>query len=381
MWLEARAIVPFTQGDAPAWVNDWLARRRTGAGKAAAPTAKSAASAAKDINAAQIPDQVEPEDPKAVERKEAAAAKRAATVQQAILEALDALEQWIGDQLRQGISSFISDATGRCRRIAARLVDGKAQALSGRVDDLPSRLLAVPVGDRPRTAVIELSKLVLLARAFRADPTNPEIRRLIATSETRDTVLADPQTLHVTGMWEVLAEVMETRRDGLISQTVWLLHLDGDTPRFAMLLDYFPASMGKRQASFTQGERFIGELAFYPGKSPLRALLITRENIVKDIAWPQLPDSLPKQLTAPLLEQPWAQTYPVLLPAGRIAHDSSGKSWWRASDNSLTLQLHQETPTGGLLCGAELTSTAALWSGVQLQILVAQTQDWGRVNG
>ena len=46
---------------------------------------------------------------------------------------------------------------------------------------------------RAGAVVEELGKLVLLARAFRATPRDAEIRRAVATSENRDTVLADPQ--------------------------------------------------------------------------------------------------------------------------------------------------------------------------------------------
>jgi hypothetical protein len=77
---------------------------------------------------------------------------RSEDTERAILDALDALEQWIGDQLRMGLSAFVDDVTARCRRIAARLVDGKAAVLAGRIDELPGRLLALPPGDRPRGA-------------------------------------------------------------------------------------------------------------------------------------------------------------------------------------------------------------------------------------
>ena len=161
---------------------------------------------------------------------------------------------------------FVDDVTARCRRIAARLVDGKAAVLAGRVDELPGRLLALPPGDRPRGAVVELGKLVLLARAFRATPRDSEIRRAVAASETRDAVVSNPDTLRVNARWEVLAEQVQTRRDGLVSQTTWLLNLDEAGPRFAMLLDFFPASVGRRGSVFTPGERFQGELAFYPSR-------------------------------------------------------------------------------------------------------------------
>jgi hypothetical protein len=57
-----------------------------------------------------------------------------------------------------------------------------------------------------------------------------------------------------------------------VSQTTWLLNLNESGLRFAMLLDFFPASVGRRGSVFTPGERFQGELAFYPSQQPLRAL-------------------------------------------------------------------------------------------------------------
>jgi hypothetical protein len=212
LWLNAEAIVPFAPADTPAWVSDWLGRRRTGGGapKTASPDAPAAS---KDARAAQLAEPEALEDPKEVARREAAAAKRSEDTERAISDALDALEQWIGDQLRMGLSAFIDDATARCRRIAARLVDGKAAALAGRIDELPGRILALPAGDRPRGAVVELGKLVLLARAFRAAPRDADTRRAVATSESRETVLADPHTLQVNACWEVLAEqVPDTAR-------------------------------------------------------------------------------------------------------------------------------------------------------------------------
>jgi hypothetical protein len=243
--------VPFAPADTPDWVSDWLGRRRTGA---SAPKAVSSDLPAgeKDVRAALLAEPEAPDDPKAAARREAAAAKRSEDTERAIHDALDALEQWIGDQLRLGLSAFIDDATARCRRIAARLVDGKAAVLAGRIDELPGRLLALPAGDRPGGAVVELGKLVLLARAFRAAPRDADIRRVVATSESREAVLANPRTLRVHALWEVLAERVRTRRDGLVSQTTWLLNLSEAGPRFAMLLDFFPASAGRRGSPFTQ---------------------------------------------------------------------------------------------------------------------------------
>lgn len=377
LWLNAEKVVTFPAEEIPAWVSDWLGRRRGTSAAPAGAAAKPASDTPRDLRAAQRAEPEAPEDPKAAARREASAAKRSEDTERAILDSLDALEQWIGDQLRMGLSVFIDDATARCRRIAARLVDGKAAALAGRIDELPARLLGQPAGDRPRAAVVELGKLVLLARAFRAAPREADVRRAVASSETRETILASSDTVRVTGLWEVLAEQVQTRRDGLVSQTTWLLNLGLEGPRFAMLLDYFPASAGRRTSAFTPGERFTGEVAFFPARNPLRGLLLQRTADGSDRrGWPEAAPDLAEALTAPLHAEPWVLDIPVLLPRGRVAIDAAGQGWWRPADATAALPLAKGVE--GLMRGTELTRAAALWSGNRLAILAAQTP-WGRI--
>jgi hypothetical protein len=373
LWLKAEALAPFGPAEAPQWVSDWLGRRRTGVAVVPKPAA------AKNLAAALRDEPAPVEDEKAAARREAASARRQADTEQAILDALDALEQWIGDQLRLGLGGFIDDATARCRRIGARLVDGKAAALAEHLDELPARLLAWPAGDRVRGATVELARLVLLARAFRASPRDPAIRRAVAVAESREVLLADPATLRIGGAWEVLAEHVRTRRDGLVSQTTWLLNLGEAGPRFAMLLDFFPASAGRRGSVFVPGEQFAAELAFYPSRAPLRAVLVGREaGDGAALGWPEQAAPLSEVLTAPLLEEPWADARPVLLPPGRIGFDRSGAPWWRGQQDGTELPVSDELPA--LATGTDLTCTAALWSGNRLELLAAQSA-WGRIGG
>ncbi|PXA99921.1 SWIM zinc finger family protein [Nostoc sp. 3335mG] len=373
-WLKAEAIVPFAVAEPPGWVGEWLARRRStgGAPKVTKTTGD------KDLDAARSADPEPAYDAKAAARRDAASARRTEDTERLILEALDALEQWVGDQLRLGLGGFVDEVTTRCRRIAARLVDGKAAALAGHVDEMPARLLALPSGDRVRGATVELARLVMLGRAFRADPRDPELRRTIASAENRETLLSDSAATRVTAVWEVLAEQVRTRRDGLVSQTTWLLNLTTG-PRFAMLLDFFPASAGRRTSAVTPGEQFVGELLFYPARLPLRALLIQREPALVDgppLDWPIPCGSWEEALTMPLLAEPWAIERPVLLPPGRIGFDRAGASWWQPRGGSAPLPLAGEVE--GLVTGTELTRMAALWSGNRLEMLAMQTP-WGRI--
>lgn len=374
LWLNAEAILPFPAAETPEWVTEWLGRRRStgGAPKPAVPAGD------KDLHAARIAEPEPVEHAKTAARREAASAKRAEDTERVILAALEALEQWVSDQLRLGLAGFVDDVTARCRRIGARLVDGKAAALAGHVDELPARLLALPAGDRVRGATVELARLVLLVRAFRTDPRDPELRRAVASAESRETLLADQAAPRLIAAWEVLAEQVRTRRDGLISQTTWLLNLT-EGPRFAMLLDFFPASAGRRGSVFMPGEQFVGELLFYPARTPLRALLVQREAALVDgppLDWPPASGPLEEALTEPLLAEPWAPERPILLPPGRIGFDRAGAPWWRPSEGTAQLPLAGEAE--GLVAGTELTRAAALWSGSRLEMLAMQTP-WGRI--
>lgn len=374
-WLNAEAILSFPAAETPEWVVEWLGRRRPAGGtpKPAAPMGD------KDVHAARVTTPERLPDAKADARREAANTRRAEETERAILDGLDALEQWIGDQLRLGLAGFVDDVVARCRRIGARLVDGKAAALAGHVDELPARLLALPAGDRMRGATVELARLVLLARAFRATPGDPELRRAIASAETRERLLADPAALRVNAAWEVLAEQVRTRRDGLVSQTTWLLNLT-EGPRFAMLLDFFPASAGRRASAFTPGEQFVAEMLFYPARAPLRALLLEREAALVDgppLDWPPASTALEEALTAPLLAEPWAAERPVLLPPGRIGFDRTGAPWWQPREGTPPLPVAGDAE--GLLAGTELTRSVALWSGSRLELLAMQTP-WGRLH-
>ncbi len=370
MWMYADAPSEFSAGTTPEWVTDWLGRRRNtgGAAKKTETTTKG-----KSLTTAQMGEAEKPKDPKAEARAKAAAEKRAADTQTALMGAMDDLETWIDDQLRTGLSGLMGDLVPRCRAIAARMVDGKAAALAGRLDEIPAELMALPGEERLDALVGHLGKLVILARAFRSDPANPAIRRAVATSEKREDIVSNPEALKVTARWEVVGERIKTRRDRLVSQATWLLNLDAAD--FALLLDFFPASVGKRGSAFAPGDQFEGEVIYYPAPTPLRAVVNNRTALSNTAEWPQKGQPLSKSLAERETAAPWEMTNPILLPAGQIMNDGAGKAWWQALDGpAWPLETAPATP----IFGMELAQTAALWNGTRLSILSAQT-NWGRV--
>jgi hypothetical protein len=376
MWMHVDDAGAFQPAETPDWVLDWMGRRRRtggpvgGPAKAAEP--KSLAVAAE--GAAAAPAEA---DPQTEARRQAAAEKRAADTRRQVAAGLEDLELWIADQLRTGLAGFLGEAPERCRRIAARLVDAKAGALAGRIDEAPARLLALPAEERIDAAIAEFGKLTLAARAWRAEPEDPELRREVVSAESREELLADAAALRCASTWEVLGERTLTRRDGLVSVATWLMNLADGGPRFALLLDFFPASAGRRSGAFAAGQRFAAELAFYPARAPLRAVIAERQEAGEesDAPWPAAAcDPLAAHAEA-LLAAPWRLETPVLLPPGRLAEDAAGRAWWVGE--GLALPLEADAPPFAF--GAAFSGAAGLWNGARLSLLAGQT-DWGRLS-
>lgn len=380
MWIAATTPASFAAaGSTPEWVNDWLSRRRKTTSQPVEPTqgagGKSIGEAARDESSVV-------EDAAAVERREAAQRKRAEDTRSAVSAGLDELDQWIADQLRLGLAGFVDNSSDRCRRIAARLVDMKATALAGRIDEIPSRLMALRSEERPDAAIRELGKLVLLAKAWRSAPDDPELRRLVSTSESREQVLANRDATQVESAWEVIGEKIESRRDGLVSHSTWLLDLNSASSQFALLLDFFPASAGRRSNAFTPGDRFEARLIFYPARQPLRALVADRRGDVSSGAWPDFGVNASDPLAAHVARQdaaPWVTDCPVMLPPGAILLDDRGAAWWQAAGDPHGIALPIADTVNPTLLGLDLKATAALWNGSRLELLAAQS-GFGRLD-
>ncbi len=375
MWLHVDEPGGFTPGETPEWVADWTGRRRKSS--AAATAVAKASTGPKSLEAASAVETAAAIDPVAEAKRKAAAEKRAVDVRRQVAVGLDELELWISDQLRTGLGAFLTEMPDRCRRIAARLVDAKAGALASRLDETPSRILQLPAEERIDAAIVELGKLTLLARSWRAAPENPELRREVISTETRDELVDALEALRHSAVWEVLGEQIATRRDGLVSVATWLLNTDAEGPRFALLLDYFPASAGRRSGAFAAGHRFRAELIFYPSRVPLRAIIVERSDTeaTGDEAWPApaRDDALAAYSDA-LLATPWLLNAPLMLPAGRIVEDGAGRAWWLGE--AVTLPIAGAVPNFAL--GARIDMAAGLWSGARLTLLAART-NWGRV--
>lgn len=368
MLMEARGQT-FALAEVPQWVSEWMARRRGGAAPATSAKGDSPSlSAVPDEPGATL-------DPKADARREAQRQKREAETAAVIRAGLDDLEGWISDQLRSGLHGLLAKLTERCRQIAARLVDARMGTLAARVDEIPARLQALPQAARQDALVAELGNLVLMSRAWGdGAAVDPGLRRQIASTETRETLLADPAALRVTAQWRVLATREVTRRDGLVAQSTWLQNL-GMGPGFALLQDYFPASAGRRSAAFAEADTFGAELVFYPSAYPLRAQISARVDM-PTAASPHAAAADPLTAYAEALtREPWLIEVPLALPEGRIATAADGGLWWQSAARALPVAA-ADVPE--FLLGLPLHHAAMLWDGHIGRMLDAETP-FGRI--
>ncbi len=300
--------------DPPPWAAEWLEQRRARAAKAAA--------------VSESGDPVASHETATAERREAASAptdgagaeKRAAQREERVAAGLSELERWLADQIGQGLAGARQNAPVQWEELTRRLVDAQAPGVAGAVSRLP-RVLAGE--DWPARLLGEYGLLNLLAVGYRRAgelpaPLRETIRSRVGFPSSREEVLAcEP----LRDDWDVLGR-RDEEQDRLVSRRVWLRgRVSG---RFALVLSFAPTGQAL-DASLVTGTSVDADLAFYPGASPLRALVAVRHAPVA--AGPPVGGGVRAALAevaAAIEGDPWLESWPVVLstviPARRDDH-------------------------------------------------------------
>ena len=269
----------------PGWVHDWSLRQ-------AARTARREAAAAK-------PREV---NPKTV-------ARRADRVAAGMAE----LDRWLADQVASGVAGLTTVGYEPFDTLAARLVDAQARGAAG----LVRRLAGAAVSGDPERLVTELGLLRLLAAGYARleelpAPLAATVASRVGIPVGREEVLASPP---VADSWAVLG-IRDEIDDQLSSRRVWLRGCA--TGQMALVLSF--AGPGQNLVSdFLVGTVVEADLCFYPGATPLRALVAGRAGVMSGPDAPEPPaDSIAGALdswAAALAGDPWLDRWPVLLDA------------------------------------------------------------------
>lgn len=268
-----------TGSEEPGWVHDWSVRQAVRNARREAGPAKP-----REVN------------PKTV-------ARRADRVAAGMAE----LDRWLVDQVAGGVANLTTAGYEPFDTLAARLVDAQARGAAG----LVKRLATAAVSGDPERLVTELGLLRLLAAGYaRIDelpaPLAATVASRVGLPVSREDVLATPP---VADHWAVLG-VRDELDEQLSSRRVWLRGCG--TGRMAMILSF--AGPGQALGSdFTAGTVVEADLCFYPGATPLRALVAGRAGTVENEPPADTIAGALDSWAAALAGDPWLDRWPVLL--------------------------------------------------------------------
>ncbi|MFI1994341.1 DUF5691 domain-containing protein [Actinoplanes sp. NPDC020271] len=211
-----------------------------------------------------------------------AAAKRARERAERVAGGMTELRRWLDDQVGQGLAGLGRRGHQAFEPMAARLVDAQAPGVASAV-----RRLGGIAGIGPHWADRLLGELAVLhlvvaghERLGTLDPaTAASVRSRIGFPTPTEEVLAGPR---FTDRWQVLGQ-HDTDDGALTTRRTWL-H-GSSTSRFALVLS-FAAPGQTLTADLVPGTEFRGDLCFYPGAAPLRALVASRDSAAEPFGSP-----------------------------------------------------------------------------------------------
>lgn len=350
--LRAQDGALFKAGDAPAWVNEWLASRGEKAQKKEQKLAEKAA---------------EPVDPQAAEKREAQRWQR-------IEGAAQELQRWLSDQLARGLGTLNPELLRGWHTMAARMVDAQAPGLGQRVrdaadgvrqgEDWPERTLH-------RLGLLQLACEALLRRPALSPAVQADLRVVVGWPQDKAEVLAEGE--RVADRWTVLGVIHEERDAKLVERRVWLQ--GKRSGRRAWLLDHAFGGRGFEQG-WMVGAGVEAAVVFFPGASGLRALAVDPLGAPGGPVWPQpaLADEWQAMATR-VAACPWVSLHPLTL-TGAVPLRAGERLLAVAGERALPLAIG-DADTWSLLAasGGHPLQLFGEWDGQVLRPLTAWRVD------
>lgn len=223
------------------------------------------------------------------------------------------LEVWLLDLIRQGMASVQEQDYKFWQDLSARMVDTQLSALGPKIRSL--QLLPTTLDNWPDHLLQELAELYLLVAGFKQLDQLPEllreqIIRVAGITDKKSEILAQPGLMD---QWGVVGSFEGVNLDNIAYRKTWLL--GRQSKKYALILDYSFNNTGYDQ-HWQTGHIYSGELVYYPGSYPLRALIKlpdpTGESIQSLKGVTSINDFLEKYAQA-LSDNPWLDDFPVCL--------------------------------------------------------------------
>ncbi|GGB98994.1 SWIM zinc finger family protein [Dyadobacter sediminis] len=243
---------------------------------------------------------------------EAAQAKRIAAREKKVDAGIEELRLWIKDAVRTGIMNVPQNSYRFSQNITARMVDAQAGGLANQLRQIHN--IHFYEEGWHRALIKRLSGIYLITEAFRHIDMLPqemakEIQTLIGWITTKEEVL---QGTPVRDTWVVLS-VSVTEDQNLSTEKIWLYSLT--EKRFALLLHFYAASQIPQHFLFP-GLHIEADVVFFPGLTPLRALIKEQRTVPAtgiQIEADHSVQSVYHKITAQLAQNPFAEQIPFLL--------------------------------------------------------------------
>jgi hypothetical protein len=278
---------------------------------------------------------------------------------------LDALDLWMEDLVRDGLATAGTRPASFWETQAKRMVDAQAPGVAARLRQLSWLPNSSP--DWPEKLLDGLGRLTLLSEAFRRldaleGPLAESVKAEVGIPLSQEEVMERGEK--VSDRWIVLGQ--RTGDEGRLRvRRTWLL--GEESRRYALILQ-FAASGAPFTEGFVSGTVVEGELAFYPGSYPLRAVVLSRAGTApraEELPGHRTLEELLEHTSTVLSSQPWLQRLPVTLEAvvpllhgGRwLARDRAGEALPLAGGDHWRLLS---------LSGGHPVALAAEWTGETL---------------
>jgi hypothetical protein len=355
MLLAAASPKKFMNMAPPDWVADWLEKR----------AARSQATAKKS----------EPKADKESRQKEAT--RRAASRERLAEMGISALERWLKDFARQGLAFAQNAPASFWDEQAKRMVDSQLPGAARLIRGMST--LPASHSDWAEVLLLRVGQLHLLVQAYRRldmlpEPTRQDVRYILGWNVNQDELTVS--TAGILDDWLVAASrTEEDEKTGLRIHVNWLWGKASKRP--AQILN-FAYRTQPLDTSLVAGLVLCGEMVFFPGSYPLRAVFRNRQ-IAQDpftpIGFPTLSVFLNEYATA-LGKNPWLEVLPVVLEA--VTPQLAGQNWLLgdAQGQALPLAGKFASPWELLaLSGGYPLTVFGLWDGFGLTPMAAWTGD------
>jgi hypothetical protein len=289
------------------------------------------------------------------------------------------LELWLRDVMRGGIAGLPSQPYAFWDKIAARMVDAQCAGIARRLRELAG----VPHASGAawhEEMLHRLSGLHLIAEGYKrietlAPERQADIRALIGWNVDQSELLQNGSA--VSDTWLSLSHVEEMGDDGLHSGKTWLW---GQKSNRAALVIQFGFGGAAINAAAPVGASFEGELVFFPGSLPLRALVKEKRHIrsatftPRGIRAPQVLAEWARSVAA----FPWLEAWPCVLE-GAIPARIGAALWLVCEDGALptnTLRIDEWALLAA--SGGRELNLFGLWNGRVFEPLAALQEESGR---